>query len=61
MGIRLVWTILYNYLQRTTNYANCTKTEGTENAYGDESLVQHGSYSSAMPVVTASYPFHNCH
>ena len=30
MGIRLVWTILYNYLQRTTNYANCTKTEETE-------------------------------
>ena len=28
MGIRLVWTILYNYLQRTTNYANYTKTEG---------------------------------
>ena len=26
----MVWTILYNYLQRTTNYANCTKTEGTE-------------------------------
>ena len=30
MGIRLVWTILNNYLQRTTNYANYTKTEGTE-------------------------------
>ena len=26
----MVWTILNNYQHRTTNYTNCTKTEGTE-------------------------------
>ena len=30
MGIRAVWTITNNYHHRTTNYANYTKTKGTE-------------------------------
>ena len=40
MGIRLVWTILYDYLQRTTNYANYTKTKGTRMDYAFNVLRQ---------------------